>query len=213
MGQFTQRLSDAAYALLIEFEVGGVRHYVEELSRPEWPGYESGVTVGIGYDLGMSKAEDIESDWTQAGMPQNQVRRLMEVAGITGERASELVGGIRDIVIPWSRAWWVFNERTLPKFIRMTLRTFPESELKMTADGFGALVSLVYNRGPELSGKRRVQMRNIRDLIATLPRGETLDRSVSRQILDMIPLWEGSDIEEGMRRRRTAEAALVFPRS
>ena len=57
-------LTDEGRALLYEFEVGGGQRYYERfLARPTWPGFASGVTVGVGYDCGYNSAEVILQDW------------------------------------------------------------------------------------------------------------------------------------------------------
>src|SRR5687767_1238475 len=49
--------------LLLGFEVGSRQGYEREFQRPVWPGGQSGVTVGIGYDLGMTSKAEIRADW------------------------------------------------------------------------------------------------------------------------------------------------------
>lgn len=65
---------------------------------------------------------------------------------------------------------------------------------------FGALVSLVYNRGASVKGDRRVEMAAIRDLI----RAGTL-AEVPDQFRKMKRLWP---TVEGLRDRREKEACL-----
>jgi GH24 family phage-related lysozyme (muramidase) len=206
----TQRLSDKAYELIIEFEVGGGRKYYDaNLKTPTWPGQDSGVTVGIGYDCGYNEASAIVNDWTSAGLNQGDAKRLASTAHAIGQMARGEVKKVKDIVVPWHAAWNVFNDVTLPKFIRQTLKTFPGAELKLPADAFGALVSLVFNRGSSLTGPRREQMRTIRGLIEKLPKGQRLQDQIADQIRAMIPLWKGTAIYAGMKRRRNSEADLV----
>src|SRR5438067_11642326 len=49
-------ISDKARDLIFKFE---------DLDQPgEWPGGESGVTIGIGYDLGFATSEQFKADWS-----------------------------------------------------------------------------------------------------------------------------------------------------
>src|SRR3981081_336751 len=50
--EIAQMYSERAYELIIDFEVGGRSEYERTYQRPEWPQGESGVTIGVGYDLG-----------------------------------------------------------------------------------------------------------------------------------------------------------------
>lgn len=61
-------LSDRAVDMIIRYETGGKAYYVKKLVRPTWPGGDSGVTIGIGYDLGYYSAAQIRSDW--ASLPE-----------------------------------------------------------------------------------------------------------------------------------------------
>jgi hypothetical protein len=205
-----QRLSDKSYELILQFEVGGGRPYYEKnLASPTWPGKDSGVTIGIGYDCGYNDPETIEKDWTAAGISSGNVAKLMTVSGVKGKPAKALLPSLSGLGIPWDTAWFVFNETSVPKFIRMTLRAFPSAAEKLPADAFGALVSLVFNRGGKMEGKSRVQMLNIRNLILSSQAGPQLQRGIATQIRAMIPIWRFTGVAKGMARRRNAEADLV----
>ena len=53
-------------------------------------------------------------------------------------------------------------------------------------------------------------MATIASLIAAAPGpSEQLNLAIVEQLLGMINLWVGTDIESGMRRRRRAEARLI----
>lgn len=203
------RLSIPGYKLILDHEVGGGRAYYErKLARPTWPGASSGITIGVGYDLGYNTPEDIRDCWRTAGLPDNDVARLMACAGVTGQRAKGLLGKVSDIRIPWEMAWWVFNERTLPRFIRATVSTFPVAHKKLSPDGFAALVSLVFNRGTALVGDTRREMGRIRRLIDQGRPGPVLNRAVADEIRSMKRLWDKEKLG-GLHRRRDEEARLV----
>lgn len=188
-----------ARKLLLEFEVGGgERYYNAALKHPTWPGVASGVTIGIGWDAGYNSAATLRADWS--ALPEADVGRLSAVAGIKGAAAKAAAARVRDITVPWSVALDVFESVTLPKFARQTLQAFPGAD-KLHPDAFGALLSLVFNRGPSLSGDKRREMRQIASLVP----GRDYD-AIAAQIRAMKRLWPGV---RGLLRRREAEAVLV----
>lgn len=59
----------------------------EGLDQPgSWPGGFSGITIGIGYDLGYATVDQFESDWA-ALLPANSRERLKEAVGLRGIKA------------------------------------------------------------------------------------------------------------------------------
>ena len=57
-------LSDKAYNLILKYEVGGgSAYYNKALKNPCYPGGASGVTIGIGYDLGYNTKAQFTNDW------------------------------------------------------------------------------------------------------------------------------------------------------
>jgi hypothetical protein len=192
-------ISPAGLKLLLDFEVGGGRAYYEKfLSRPSWPGGESGVTIGVGYDLGYTPRERFLGDWHAL---EDDVRdRLGATIGCKGLRARERCKEVADIRIPWGTALEVFERSTLPFWIAQTKRAFPGSQ-DLDWDVFSALVSLVFNRGPSMDGDRRREMRAIRDAVVShdIPQ-------IAKQLRSMKRLWPNV---AGLRRRRDAEASLV----
>ena len=195
-------LSYRSIELILEFEVGGGQEYYESfLQRPTWPEGQSGITIGIGYDLGYNSVEVFNQDWHKLADVEQQ--RLSDCCGLTEDAAKERLASVRDIIVPWELAWEVFNVVTVPKFYNLTKEAFPGFE-QLPADVQGGLVSLVFNRGTSMQGNRRVEMRVIRDLITK--------KNVSKipeQIRKMKRIWLGTSIEEGMNRRRDAEADLI----
>ncbi|TAF99657.1 MAG: hypothetical protein EAZ45_17175 [Oscillatoriales cyanobacterium] len=80
---------------------------------------------------------------------------------------------------------------------------FPGFE-QLPADVQGGLVSLVFNRGTSMQGNRRLEMRVVRDLVT-----KKNVSKIAEQIRKMKRIWLGTSIEEGMNRRRDAEADLI----
>jgi len=57
-------VSKKAIDLIIQHEVGGRAYYEKKLQAPIWAGGESGVTIGMGYDLGFNSEKQFMLDWS-----------------------------------------------------------------------------------------------------------------------------------------------------
>jgi hypothetical protein len=201
-------LSKKSLELILEFEVGGGENYYNKfLKNPTWPEGQSGVTIGIGYDLGYVNKTEFSEDWKD--LPKEIFDRLYKVVGIKGYNAKNLIRGLKDINIPWDLALKVFNNKTVTKFYNLTKQTFPNFD-NLPEDAKGGLVSLVFNRGNALEGDRRREMKLIRDGMRIT---NTFDQKaltfIANQIRNMKRIWAGGSIEKGMNRRRDAEAKLI----
>ena len=201
-------LSKKSLDLILEFEVGGGENYYNKfLKNPAWPWEQSGVTIGVGYDLGYVNKSEFSEDWKE--LPQKDFDRLYKVVGIKGYNAKNLIRGLKDITIPWDLALKVFNNKTVTKFYNLTRQTFPNFD-NLPEDAKGGLVSLVSNRGAALEGDRRREMKLIRDGMKLV---STFDQKaltfIANQIRNMKRIWAGGSIEKGMNRRRDAEAKLI----
>jgi hypothetical protein len=201
-------LSKKSLNLILEFEVGGGENYYNKfLKNPTWPEGQSGVTIGVGYDLGYVNKTEFSEDWKD--LPKEIFDRLYKVVGIKGYNAKNLIRGLKDITIPWELALKVFNNKTVTKFYNLTRETFPNFD-NLPEDAKGGLVSLVFNRGNALEGDRRREMKLIRDGMKLV---STFDQKaltfIANQIRNMKRIWIGGSIEKGMSRRRDAEAKLI----
>ncbi len=95
-------------------------------------------------------------------------------------------------------------------WVKPTIEAFPGME-RLPAGAQAALISLVFNRGPGMKGRRRAEMRAIRELVAGYQeenRAETL-QEVAQQLKDMKRLWLGKGLP-GLLKRRDAEAEMVL---
>ena len=201
-------LNKKSLDLILEFEVGGGENYYNKfLKNPAWPGEQSGVTIGVGYDLGYVNKAEFSEDWKD--LPKETFDRLYKVVGIKGYNAKNLIRGLKDISIPWDLALKVFNNKTVTKFYNLTRQTFPNFD-NLPEDAKGGLVSLVFNRGAALEGDRRREMKLIRDGMKLV---STFDQKaltfIANQIRNMKRIWIGGSIEKGMSRRRDAEAKII----
>jgi hypothetical protein len=202
LGNSQIQLSDKAYKLILEYEVGGGSGYYNKyLKHPSYPGGESGVTIGIGYDMGYNAASQFATDWKNI-LDAGSYTRLALHLGKKSSIAKTAISSIKDIEIPWESAEVVFKNNTLPRFINETKKAFPGSE-NLHPDAFGALVSLVFNRGGSVSGSSRVEMLNIRNLIPSKDY-----EAIANEIKKMKRLWIGKGLD-GLLTRRDDEASLV----
>ena len=198
----SMQLSDKAYKLILEYEVGGGKSYYDKcLKRPCFPGGESGVTIGIGYDLGYNTSYQFAEDWKGIIDTQSYIR-LLQHLGKKSANAKAAIPSVKDIEVSWDAAEIVFKKKTLPRFINETKKAFPDSD-KLHPDAFGALVSLVFNRGASISGQSRVEMLNIRNLIASKNY-----KAIANEVRKMKRLWIGKGLD-GLLTRREDEAKLI----
>ena len=118
--------------------------------------------------------------------------------------AAGFIAGLADIRIPYVKANEQFVASTLPRAVGETVAGLPNAE-KLSPDSLGALVSLVYNRGPsfQLNGKRYSEMRAIR---LHMVRNEP--EKIPAEIRGMKHLWEGVPNMNGLLTRRELEARL-----
>ena len=191
-----------AIAYIAREEVSSRAAYKANYHRPVWPGGESGVTIGIGYDLRMQSAQRYEADWGDL-LPVADLDALRACLGKPGNAA--LADSLRACSIPLAAAWINFASRVLPRYVDDTRRAFGGSLFDdLPPLCRGALVSLVYNRGAQLDEPpprdRRREMRAIRDHIA---RGDLA--RVADEFRAMKRLWPNA---AGLRARRDREADM-----
>ncbi len=186
-------VTDKAKDLIMKFE---------DLNQPsQWPGGNSGITIGFGYDLGYATVDQFESDWGPC-LTGDWLKRLRDAIGKRGIAAKNRAVQFQDIVIMKDDAETIFVNRNLPLYAFKTEMAFPGID-RLPPDAQGALVSLVFNRGASMEGDRRSEMRAIRDAV---PQGDL--REIANQLRSMKRLWANKGLD-GLLRRREAEAELV----
>lgn len=199
---FSMIVSKKALDKLIEFEVSSQAIYEKKYVRPIWPGGESGVTIGIGYDLGYNSKTTIDNDW-RGRIPDEMVEVLKTAAGVKGNAAAAKTAEIKNqVLVPFPSAREVFYIHTLPRYASDTRGIYPGIQ-NLPADAQGAILSLVYNRGTKLDGDKRREMKAICDLVKSKNLGGIAD-----QFLAMKRLWD-KDKLPGLHARRDDEAKLV----
>lgn len=195
-----ERISEDALDLILLYEVGGRETYEKRYAHPYWPGGPSGVNIGIGYDLGYVAGYTFEQHW-QSRLSATDYERLSSTLGRTGDNAKALIATLEDIEIPWEMALEAFEASALPIYASQLESTFRNAK-ELHPDSYGALLSLIYNRGTSLNGESRKEMRAIADLMAQRRFAEVPD-----QIRAMKRLWAGKGLV-GLLKRRDLEAQL-----
>jgi GH24 family phage-related lysozyme (muramidase) len=197
-------ISRPAIDLIIAAEVTSKAHYTAKLTHPIWPGGSSGVTIGIGYDVGTVDPGELRTDWN-AELAGPDVAALAEACGVLGASAAGLIAGLAFITVSYDLAERVFLQRSVPAFVSETERALPNTVL-LSPDSLGALVSLAYNRGASgfsKPGERYREMRAIRTHMAD----QEFDQ-IPDEIRSMKRLWENDPNARGLVLRREAEAVL-----
>lgn len=195
--------SPRALTLILEYEVGGGRSYYEKyLSHPTWPGGASGTTLGIGVDCGYYTPDELAKIFYF--LPHLQLEVIKDASGKTGQAGKEYVKEIQplNITVTWEQALSIFDTLTWPKFAVLAEKAFPGLD-QLCDNAYGALVSLVFNRGTSMTGSSRLEMRNIKDLV---PKKDY--KGIAEQLRRMKRIWEGKGLD-GLIARREAEAKLV----
>lgn len=195
-------LSPEGMRLILDHEVGGGSvYYNRSLIHPTWPGGASGITIGIGYDLGHNTRERISRDWSM--LPAGTLARLQSCAGITGAAASLMAPSVRDILIPWDTALSVYQRSTIPRFASLTESAYPGTHT-LHPHIQSAMLSWTFNRGPGIhpTSSRDLEKRAIRSAI---PRQPTL---LPAQFRASKRLWADRNLN-GLLRRREDEARLI----
>lgn len=186
---------------IVRFEISSDANYRKNLQNPIWPGAESGITIGVGYDLGHTAAGRIEEDW-RGRIRDADLDRLLGAEGLKGDDAKKALKKVKDVIVPLEPAQEVFFRRTLTHFAAHTKRTYPGVE-ELPADAQSMILSLVFNRGGSLSGATRREMKAIKDLI---PQRDLA--AIAFQVRSMKRLWDKSELP-GLHVRRDREAELI----
>src|SRR5689334_11353264 len=103
------RSSKEAIDLIVEEEISSKSVYEKKYNHPEWPGGASGITVGIGYDLGYKTVQQIFDDW-QGLIPEEDCLALSYCSGLKGQDAKNYLSKVKTISIPYDVAYKVFEK-------------------------------------------------------------------------------------------------------
>jgi GH24 family phage-related lysozyme (muramidase) len=187
--------------LIIAAEVSGRAVYKKKYTHPVVPGGESGVTIGIGYDLSAVNKGQLKSHWDALLTPE-QCKVLGVACKASGSAARKLLKQLKQVTIEWDAARQQFD-RFLPYVIAATERAFPKTD-KISNVSMGALVSLVYNRGNQvIDTPRRVHMYRIAQAME-----DERFSDIPKHFRDMKVIWANKPDMAGVLVRRDLEADL-----
>lgn len=192
-------LSDDAMQTLLSFELVNKATYDRSYLHPNWQGGAFGIVIGISYDLGLVTAEQFETDW-KPYLPQSDLEALKLAVGVRGPAAQAQVANLAGVTVSWEKAVAVFYAG-LWKWSALLDRSLPNAR-ELPPESYGALVSLLYNRGGSFDqqGNRYLEMRKIRELMTA----RQFD-AIPTQIRSMKRLWPNM---QGLQIRREEEAKL-----
>lgn len=194
-------ISQEAFDKIIGYEVSSQAVYMHRYRCPTWPGESSGVTIGIGYDVGQTSRAQFVADWS-GKLDAAMVKLLARTCGVTGPEARQLAIDLREEVdVTWNDAIDVFSNHDVPRYLALCMAHLPGFDT-LSPHCKGAILSITFNRGASFDGKgpRYAEMRDIKAAIRTddLARIPGLIRSMKR-------LWPNT---QGLRDRREDEAKL-----
>lgn len=189
--------------LLLQYEVGGGKAYYEKyLSKFTWPGGASGPTIAIGVDCAYYSESELSEIFSF--LPKNQLTQVQGASGKSGEKGKQYTVNLRaaGITVSWDKALEIFEQLTWPKFTKLAEKTFPGLST-LHPDAYGAIISLVFNRGTSLVGEKRKEMANIKNLIPTKKY-----KQIAKEFRNMKRIWVGKGLD-GLIERRESEAKLI----
>ena len=200
-------LSDKGLDLILEFEVGGAdgvyyNRFLKKPTVPAWQTTNSGVTIGVGTDMGYQKKENVDEEWSEYLSPED-IKKLYKVIGLKGRNAHANLDKVEGVEVSWEDARDQFNKYTVPRYTRMAKSTFPNFDDAPISVQEG-LISLVFNRGNSLKGDSRSEIREIVNLMS-----KKEWNGIPEQIRSMKRLWPKV---KGLIRRREAEAKFIEKR-
>jgi peptidoglycan hydrolase-like protein with peptidoglycan-binding domain len=197
-------------AFIAKEETGGLAYYNQITQWPHFPGHESGITIGVGYDLRFNSLRDFKASWRSYLTPV-VIKELSADIGKKGSkrRANQLKQ--QGITIPFAAAWAVLVQLTLPRYYTLTESVYP-SLSSLPPRCRSALVSIAFNRGSDTRRPRREEMKNIQSILRAAEdpglrpaQKKLVLRDVEDQIIAMKRLWPAGS---GLLKRRDGEAAL-----
>lgn len=195
-------ISAKSLDLIVNAEVTSKEKYTQSYQSPIWPGGDSGVTVGIGFDCGYCSKQELADAWGTT-LSAAQLSLLQSTCGKKGATCKELIPGLKSVKIAYDAAVKVFYQHTLPACARDVKRTYPGIE-KLPPDTQGAILSLVYNRGYLINDTdRRKEMKALKPIIAA---GDL--QGIAAQLRSMKRLWDPNK-QKGLITRRENEALLA----
>jgi hypothetical protein len=88
-------LSKEGLDLILEFEVGGAdgayyNKFLKKPTVPAWQTTKSGVTIGVGTDMGYQSQLNVDEEWSEYLKPA-EIKKLYSVLGLKGADATTIL--------------------------------------------------------------------------------------------------------------------------
>ncbi len=180
--------------------------------HPYWPKGMSGVTIGIGWDLGYHSISELHRAWADLG--DGNLHQLDIAAGKKGAAAQSLMSHLRSINVPTDVSKQVLADALQTYYYPFVTSHF-SGLTKLPAEAQLVLISLVFNRGistghePDWRFAKEVDSRwEFRELRKDVQDGDLY--AIYTHLGTMKRLWEAS-AGLGLRIRRRDEQALIRP--
>ena len=111
---------------IVKFEISSEAYYNKKLKHPAWPGGASGVTIGIGYDLGYCSAAQMRRDWG-GKISAVDLKTLEKACRLKGKDAQAKVDlqSVRAVTVSLESAKQVFYFASLPAYAAKCLQAYP----------------------------------------------------------------------------------------
>jgi hypothetical protein len=116
-------------------------------THPYWPGGSSGITLGVGWDVGYHTRAEVAATWRE--LDSEILVRLVEAAGPKGIDAQRLLPQLRSLSIPRSVAIDVLVRSLRDEYYPLVAQLFPGLE-RLPAEVQVVFLSVVFNRGPSM---------------------------------------------------------------
>jgi GH24 family phage-related lysozyme (muramidase) len=208
IGKSKTPISSQSVRFIIAYEIVNAATYERRYSRPIWPKRRSGVTIGIGYDLGYASKQQFQNDWVNY-ISSDSISVLSSAIGKKNTAARDIVAELQDVRIPFVSAHAQFLTELLPRYVALTEASLSNTRM-LSPLSLGALVSLTFNRGPaydvasELDPKGRFEeMRSIKRLMSAQKFSQ-----IPAEIRSMTRIWANEKDSAGLIPRRQAEAKM-----
>jgi hypothetical protein len=199
---------DAVFTLASDFIISA-----EDLpAHPYWPKGNSGITIGVGWDLGQHDRNEFLTTW--AALDRSTLGKLEQAVHKTGQQARLLIPSLMSVEIPRGVSLDVFRDSLTNDYYPQMTQLFPGA-VSLPAEVEVALLSIVFNRGVLLGHDpdwrkateldRRWEMRRLQDDV----RRQDLF-AIYVHLGTMKRLWEKTG-PRGLLYRRRDEQHLMRP--
>ena len=181
--------------------------------HPYWPGGRSGITIGVGWDLGQHSEAEFRKEWQS--LDAGSITRLSVAARKTGPSAQALKQEVRTVVIPEDISRAVLRGSLRQREYPETLRLLPGTD-RLPTEFQVVLISVVFNRGSKLGhdpdwrmAKALDKRWEMRKLQGDVERGDLF--AIYIRLGTMKRLWENDANQRGLPIRRKDEQHLIRP--